>query len=62
MLHLRSTGDACLYSTVGSVAFEIWYKYASETSYLYGGSCNASNAVNFFSQADVDGGLIGAHP
>jgi triosephosphate isomerase (TIM) len=26
---------------------------------LYGGSCNAANATELFSQADVDGGLIG---
>jgi len=26
---------------------------------LYGGSCNAANAENLFSQPDVDGGLIG---
>ncbi len=26
---------------------------------LYGGSCNAANAEELFSQADVDGGLIG---
>lgn len=29
------------------------------TSILYGGSCKASNARELFSQADVDGGLIG---
>jgi len=32
---------------------------ASETSILYGGSCNSSNACELFSQEDVDGGLIG---
>jgi len=32
---------------------------ASETSILYGGSCNSSNARELFSQEDVDGGLIG---
>lgn len=32
---------------------------AEETSILYGGSCNASNAVSLFKQPDVDGGLIG---
>jgi triosephosphate isomerase len=32
---------------------------ADETSILYGGSCDASNARELFSQADVDGGLIG---
>jgi len=32
---------------------------ADETSILYGGSCNAQNAPEIFSQPDVDGGLIG---
>ncbi len=32
---------------------------ADNTSILYGGSCNASNAKELFSNADVDGGLIG---
>lgn len=32
---------------------------ASQCSILYGGSCNATNAKDLFSQADVDGGLIG---
>lgn len=32
---------------------------AGETSILYGGSCNSSNACELFSQPDVDGGLIG---
>ena len=32
---------------------------AAETSILYGGSCNPSNAQEIFSKADVDGGLIG---
>ncbi len=38
-------------------------KYGEEvvenTSILYGGSCNASNAKELFSNPDVDGGLIG---
>ena len=34
-------------------------KIAAETSILYGGSCNPSNAAELFSQNDVDGGLIG---
>lgn len=42
---------------------EIATKYNSEvanhTSILYGGSCNAENASQLFSLADVDGGLIG---
>ena len=32
---------------------------AEETSILYGGSCNASNAAELFGKADIDGGLIG---
>ena len=32
---------------------------AEETSILYGGSCNPSNAKELFANPDVDGGLIG---
>jgi len=32
---------------------------ADEISILYGGSCNASNAKELFTNPDVDGGLIG---
>jgi triosephosphate isomerase len=32
---------------------------AENTTILYGGSCNASNAAELFACADVDGGLIG---
>lgn len=32
---------------------------AANTSILYGGSCNAGNAKELFSNPDVDGGLIG---
>ncbi|MDR2042340.1 MAG: triose-phosphate isomerase [Tannerella sp.] len=32
---------------------------AENTSILYGGSCNAGNAKELFSNPDVDGGLIG---
>jgi triosephosphate isomerase (TIM) len=32
---------------------------ANNTSILYGGSCNPSNAKDIFSKPDVDGGLIG---
>lgn len=32
---------------------------ANDLSILYGGSCNAQNAKELFSGADVDGGLIG---
>lgn len=42
---------------------EIAAKYSQEvadaTTILYGGSCNPSNAAELFSQADIDGGLIG---
>ncbi|MCL2650971.1 MAG: triose-phosphate isomerase [Candidatus Azobacteroides sp.] len=34
-------------------------KVADETSILYGGSCNAGNAKELFTNPDVDGGLIG---
>jgi triosephosphate isomerase len=34
-------------------------KIAAGLRLLYGGSCNASNAAELFSQADIDGGLIG---
>jgi triosephosphate isomerase len=32
---------------------------SNEISILYGGSCNAQNAAELFSNPDVDGGLIG---
>jgi triosephosphate isomerase len=32
---------------------------ADDTTILYGGSCNAKNAPELFSQKDIDGGLIG---
>jgi triosephosphate isomerase (TIM) len=32
---------------------------ASDTTILYGGSCNAKNAASLFAMPDVDGGLIG---
>ncbi len=32
---------------------------ANELTIIYGGSCNAANAKELFSQPDVDGGLIG---
>ena len=38
-------------------------KYGEEvslnTSILYGGSCNPTNAIDLFAQKDIDGGLIG---
>ena len=35
------------------------FNVADDTTILYGGSCNAKNAPDLFSQADIDGGLIG---
>ena len=32
---------------------------ADNTTILYGGSCNPSNASTLFAQKDIDGGLIG---
>ena len=32
---------------------------ANNTSLLYGGSCNPTNARKLFMQKDIDGGLIG---
>ncbi len=32
---------------------------ADRISIIYGGSCNASNAMELFAQSDIDGGLIG---
>ena len=32
---------------------------ADDIRILYGGSCNAKNATELFTQPDVDGGLIG---
>ena len=38
-------------------------KYGTEIAYntyiLYGGSCNAKNAIDLFANEDIDGGLIG---
>jgi triosephosphate isomerase len=34
-------------------------KVSQNTSILYGGSCNSKNAIELFSQKDIDGGLIG---
>ena len=41
------------------VADKYGKEVADNTSILYGGSCNPKNADELFSQADVDGGLIG---
>ncbi|HOW29996.1 MAG TPA: triose-phosphate isomerase [Bacteroidales bacterium] len=43
----------------GLVADKYGETVAAETVILYGGSCNAKNAAELFSQPDVDGGLIG---
>ena len=45
---------------IRSIVAEKYGKEAAEdTSILYGGSCNASNAAELFSKSDIDGGLIG---
>jgi len=41
------------------IADEYGEKTSGGTTILYGGSCNAGNAAELFSQKDVDGGLIG---
>ncbi|WMN07671.1 triose-phosphate isomerase [Marivirga arenosa] len=41
------------------IASKFGQALADETSILYGGSCKPDNAQELFSQADVDGGLIG---
>ncbi len=43
----------------GLVADKYGKKAADNMSILYGGSCNAKNARELFTNADVDGGLIG---
>ena len=43
----------------GQVAQAYGPAVAQGTTILYGGSCNAQNARELFSQPDVDGGLIG---
>ncbi len=42
-----------------TVAEKFGQEVADNTSILYGGSCNASNAKELFACPDVDGGLIG---
>lgn len=42
-----------------AIASKYGKRIANATSILYGGSCNAANAAELFSQPDVDGGLIG---
>lgn len=41
------------------IASKYGTEFANEFPILYGGSCNAANAAQLFSQPDVDGGLIG---
>jgi triosephosphate isomerase len=41
------------------IAEKFGQEIAENTSILYGGSCNAKNAAELFSQPDIDGGLIG---
>jgi triosephosphate isomerase len=43
----------------GLIAEKFGKAVADGTSILYGGSCNAANAQELFSQPDIDGGLIG---
>jgi triosephosphate isomerase len=43
----------------GLVAGKYGKEVANNVSILYGGSCNPKNAKELFSNADVDGGLIG---
>ena len=42
-----------------SIANQFGPEAAADCSILYGGSCNPQNAKILFSQADIDGGLIG---
>ena len=42
-----------------TIADKYGEEVANNTSILYGGSCNAGNAKELFSNPDVDGGLIG---
>ena len=42
-----------------TIAEKYGKEVAGNTSILYGGSCNAGNAKELFSNPDVDGGLIG---
>ncbi len=43
----------------GIIADKFGAEVADGTSILYGGSCNAKNANELFSNPDIDGGLIG---
>ena len=49
-----------IHAYIRSVVAEKYGKeVADNTSILYGGSCNPSNAKELFANPDVDGGLIG---
>ncbi len=49
-----------MHAAIRKLAEEKFGKEAADRiSILYGGSCNASNAKELFSQPDIDGGLIG---
>ena len=49
-----------MHAFIRSILTEKYGKQIAEnTSILYGGSCNESNAKELFSNKDVDGGLIG---
>jgi len=43
----------------GEIQANYGFNVADDTTILYGGSCNPSNAASLFSQNDIDGGLIG---
>lgn len=50
-----------MHSYIRSVLTSLWgEESAIGTRILYGGSCNAQNAEQIFTQPDVDGGLIGS--
>lgn len=42
-----------------TIAAKYGQEVADNTTILYGGSCNPSNAATLFAQPDIDGGLIG---
>ena len=49
-----------MHSYIRSIIAKKYGKIVSDNiSILYGGSCNSSNSSELFSQADIDGGLIG---
>lgn len=48
-----------VHAFIRSVLANVSVEVAESTSILYGGSVNRDNAAALFSQADIDGGLIG---